>query len=92
MGTRLQVRPLPAEAGPAWLSLMNRSLRDCPGFEPLIDLDYQRMWGGDRVRTGLTLAAEREGELVGAVSLSSLTGTGAACATWSCGRMPDEEA
>jgi len=69
MGTRLQVRPLPAEAGPAWLSLMNRSLRDCPGFEPLIDLDYQRMWGGDRVRTGLTLAAEREGELVGAVSL-----------------------
>jgi len=69
MSTRPQVRPLAKEAGPAWLSLMNSGLRDCPGFEPLVDLDYQRMWGGDRARTGLTLAAEREGELVGAVSL-----------------------
>jgi len=67
--TVLQVSPLPKEAGPAWLSLINSGLRDCPGFEPLIDLDYQRMWGGDRVRTGLTLAAERGGGLVGAVSL-----------------------
>ena len=69
MMTVLQVNPLPEEAGPAWLSLMNGSLRDCPGFEPLVNLDYQRMWGGDRVTTGFTLAAERGGELVGAVSL-----------------------
>ena len=67
--TALQVNPLPEEAGPAWLSLMNGSLQDCPGFEPLVDLDYQRMWGGDRARAGLTLAAERGGELVGGVSL-----------------------
>lgn len=69
MGIPLQVRPLAEEAGPAWLFLMNSGLRDCPGFEPLVRLDYQRMWGGDRARRGLTLAAEREGELVGAVSL-----------------------
>jgi len=48
---------------------MNSSLQDCPGFEPLVDLDYRRMWGGDRARTGLTLAAKRGGELLGAVSL-----------------------
>jgi len=69
MDTPLQISPLAEGAGPAWLSLMNSGLRDCPGFEPLVDLDYQRMWGGGRARTGLTLAAEREGELVGAVSL-----------------------
>ncbi|MDY7079578.1 MAG: GNAT family N-acetyltransferase [Chloroflexota bacterium] len=67
--TVLQVSPLPEEAGPAWLSLMNSGLQDCPGFEPLVALDYQRLWGGDKASTGLTLAAERGGELVGAVSL-----------------------
>ena len=67
--TLLQIRPLAEGAGPAWLALMNSGLRDCPGFEPLVDLDYQRMWGGDRARTGVTLAAGRAGELVGAVSL-----------------------
>ena len=67
--TVLQVSPLPEGAGPAWLSLMNGSRRDCPGFEPLVSLDHQRMWGGDRASTGLTLAAERGGEFVGAVSL-----------------------
>ncbi|MCK4450199.1 MAG: GNAT family N-acetyltransferase [Anaerolineae bacterium] len=69
MDTPFQIGLLEEGAGPAWLSLMNSGLRDCPGFEPLVDLDYQRMWGGGRARTGLTLAAEREGELVGAVSL-----------------------
>ena len=69
MDITLQISPLAQGAGPAWLSLMNSGLRDCPGFEPLVDLDYQRMWGGGRARTGLTLAAERGGELVGAVSL-----------------------
>ncbi len=69
MDIPLQSNPLPEEAGPAWLSLMNGGLRDCPGFEPLVVLDYQRMWGGDQARTGLTLAAKRGGELVGAVSL-----------------------
>jgi GNAT superfamily N-acetyltransferase len=48
---------------------MNSGRQDCPGFEPLIALDYQRLWGGDRARTGLTLAARRGGELLGAVSL-----------------------
>jgi len=67
--TVLQVNPLPEEAGPAWLSLLNSGLRDCPGFEPPVALDYQRMWGGDRARTGLTLAAERERELAGAAFL-----------------------
>jgi len=67
--TVLQVNPLPEEAGPAWLSLMNNSLHDCPGFEPLVDLDYQRMWGRDGARTGFALGAERGGELLGAVSL-----------------------
>jgi GNAT superfamily N-acetyltransferase len=47
---------------------MNRSLRDCPGFEPLVNLDCQQTWSGDR--TGLTLATERGGELIGAVSLA----------------------
>ena len=69
METPLQVRPLEEEAGPAWLSLMNDSLQGCPGFEPLIELDYQRLWSGDQAKTGLTLAAERSGKLVGAVSL-----------------------
>ncbi len=69
MDTLFQISLLEEGAGPAWLSLMNSGLRDCPGFEPLADLDYQRMWGGDRARAGLTLAAERGGELVGAVSL-----------------------
>ncbi len=69
MGTLLQINPLPEAAGPIWLSLMNSGLRDCPGFEPLVNLDYQRMWGRDRAKTGLTLAAERGGELVGTVSL-----------------------
>ncbi|MCK4314879.1 MAG: GNAT family N-acetyltransferase, partial [Anaerolineae bacterium] len=69
MDTPFQIGLLEEGAGPAWLSLMNSSLRDCPGFEPLVALDYQRMWGGDRARAGLTLAAEREGELVGAISL-----------------------
>lgn len=71
MAGRLTVRLLPEKAGPAWLSLVNDSLQDCPGFEPLIDLDYQRLWSGDRAGGGLTLAAERGGELVGAVSLIS---------------------
>ena len=65
----IQVGPLPEASGPAWLALMNSGLRDCPGFEPLVDLDYQRMWGGDRVRTGVTLATERAREIVGVVSL-----------------------
>jgi GNAT superfamily N-acetyltransferase len=69
MDTLIRVRPLMAEAGSAWASLMNSGLQGCPGFEPLVDLDYQRMWGGDQVRTGLTLAAECGGELVGAVSM-----------------------
>ena len=69
MDTPFQIGLLEEGAGPAWLSLMNGSLRDCPGFEPLVDLDYQRMWGGDRARTGFTLTAECGGELVGAVSL-----------------------
>ena len=69
MDTPFQISLLEEGAGPAWLSLMNSGLQDCPGFEPLVSLDHQRMWGGDRARTGLTLAAERGGELVGAVSL-----------------------
>jgi GNAT superfamily N-acetyltransferase len=69
MDAPFQISLLEEGAGPAWLSLMNSGLQDCPGFEPLVGLDYQRMWGGDRARTGLTLAAERGGELVGAVSL-----------------------
>jgi GNAT superfamily N-acetyltransferase len=69
MANPLQVGPLDAEAGLAWVQLMNSGLEDCPGFEPLIELDYQRLWGGDRARTGLTLAARRGGELLGAVSL-----------------------
>jgi GNAT superfamily N-acetyltransferase len=48
---------------------MNNGLQDCPGFEPLVDLDHQRLWGGGRAGTGLTLAAKRRRELVGAVSL-----------------------
>ncbi len=69
MDIPLRISPLAEGVGLAWLSLMNSGLRDCPGFEPLVSLDYQRMWGGDRARAGLTLAAERGGELVGAVSL-----------------------
>jgi GNAT superfamily N-acetyltransferase len=69
MDTPFQISLLEEGTGPAWLSLMNSGLRDCPGFEPLVDLDYQRMWGGDRATAILTLAAERGGELVGAVSL-----------------------
>ena len=57
MANPLQVGPLDAEAGSAWVELMNSGLEDCPGFEPLIELDHQRLWGGDRARTGLTLAA-----------------------------------
>lgn len=69
MDAPLQISPLSEEVVPDWLALMNSGLQDCPGFEPLVDLDYQRMWGGDRARTGLSLAAERGRELVGAVSL-----------------------
>jgi mycothiol synthase len=69
MANRLQVGPLDAEAGSAWVQLMNSGLEDCPGFERLIELDHQRLWGGDRARTGLTLAARRGEELLGAVSL-----------------------
>jgi GNAT superfamily N-acetyltransferase len=69
MDAPFQISLLEEGAGPAWLSLMNSGLRDCPGFEPLVDLDYQRMWGGDRATAGFTLGAERGGELVGALSL-----------------------
>lgn len=69
MDTLIQVSPLPEEACPAWLSLINSGLQDCPGFEPLVNLDYQRLWSGAQAMTGLTLAAERGEELVGAVSL-----------------------
>ena len=71
MAGRLTVRLLPEKAGPAWLSLVNDSLQDCPGFEPLIDLDYQRLWSGDRVGAGLTLAAKRAIADHGAVTLPS---------------------
>jgi GNAT superfamily N-acetyltransferase len=69
MANRLQVGPLDAEAGSAWVQLMNSGLEDCPGSEPLIELNHQRLWGGDRARMGLTLAARRGEELLGAVSL-----------------------
>jgi GNAT superfamily N-acetyltransferase len=69
MADPLLVRPLDAEAGSAWVRLMNSGLEDCPGFEPLIELDHQRLWGGDQARTGLTLAARHGEDLLGAVSL-----------------------
>jgi GNAT superfamily N-acetyltransferase len=69
MDQPLQIRPLMREAGPAWLSLMNSSLQDCPGFEPLVDLDYLRLWGGDRASAGLVLGADCDGQLLGAISL-----------------------
>jgi len=69
MANPLQVGPLEAEAGSAWVRLMNSSLQDCPSFEPLINLDYQRLWGRDRAEAGLTLAARRGEELLGAVCL-----------------------
>ncbi len=65
----LWIHPLTEGAGLAWCSLMNNGLRDCPGFEPLTDLDYLRLWSGDQATTGLTLGARHEGELAGAVSL-----------------------
>jgi GNAT superfamily N-acetyltransferase len=48
---------------------MNSSLQDCPSIEPLIDLDYLRLWGGDRARAGLVLGADYDGQLLGAISL-----------------------
>jgi GNAT superfamily N-acetyltransferase len=69
MADPLLVRMLDAESGSAWVQLMNSGLGDCPGFEPLIELDHQRLWGGDRARTGLTLAVRHGEDLLGAVSL-----------------------
>ena len=65
----VQIRPLVQEAGREWSALMNGGLQDCPGFEPLVELDYERLWSGDRVTTGLTLAAQSGAELVGALSV-----------------------
>lgn len=70
MANPLHIGPLDPEAGSAWVQLMNSGLEDCPGFEPLNELDHQRLWSGDRMRTGLTLAATRGEELLGAVSLT----------------------
>jgi GNAT superfamily N-acetyltransferase len=48
---------------------MNGGLEDCLGFEPLAELDYERLWSGERVTTGLTLGARHGAELLGAISV-----------------------
>jgi mycothiol synthase len=69
MANLLQVGPLDAKSSSAWVQLMNSGLGDCPGFEPLTELDHQRLWSGDRASSGLTLAAARGEELLGSVCL-----------------------
>lgn len=63
------IAPVGARKMPTWAALVNASLCDCPGFEPVSQDDCQRLWGGDRERTGLTLGAWRGEDLVGAISL-----------------------
>lgn len=65
----VRIRPLAREAGREWATLMNGGLQDCPGFEPLVELDYERLWSGDRAMTGLTLGAQSGADLIGALSV-----------------------
>jgi len=67
--TVLQVNPLPEETGPAWLSLMNSGLRDCPGFEPLVDLVAAME---DRLVGGTTARIDQEYNQAKSVALGSL--------------------
>jgi GNAT superfamily N-acetyltransferase len=65
----VRIRPLAQEAGREWSALMNGGLQGCSGFEPVVELDYERLWSGDRAMTGLTLGAQSGADLIGAISV-----------------------
>jgi ribosomal protein S18 acetylase RimI-like enzyme len=65
----VRIRPLAQEAGPEWSALMNSGLQNCPGFEPVVELDFEQLWSGDRAMMGLTLGAQGEADLIGAISV-----------------------
>jgi GNAT superfamily N-acetyltransferase len=64
-----QIRPLEKGMGYEWATLMNGGLQDCPGFEPVAELDYERLWSGEQVATGLTLGMWHGAEVLGAISV-----------------------
>lgn len=66
-----QIRFLRADELNAWLALMNEARRDCPGYEPLVALDYARMRERGDLDPAGPLVAVRDGALVASVSFAA---------------------